>query len=261
MAPGTRMVTEGALARLRLLQLVSPALPIGGYTYSQGIEWAVEAGWVRGADDLEQWLQEQLSNAMRDVDLPVLLRMIDAIRRDDPATVADWIERLLAWRETAELRAEESQRGRALADLLVALGVLSRPASARQRPRGRVGLPAAEAVPVDGGEALGEAWYPLLARSQSAGFAAAAVSWGVGTEDACLGFAWAWCETLVSAGVRLVPLGQSDGQRILLSLAARIPAIVAAARGLDDDDLGAASPAAAIAGSAHETQYTRLFRS
>jgi urease accessory protein len=253
------MGIDGDLARLRLLQLVSPSLPIGGYTYSQGMEWAVEAGWIRDADDLAHWLDEQLQQSMLYVEVPVLLRMMDAVRRADLLALGRWVDRLLAWRETAELRAEESQRGRALADLLMALGVLSRPDGAK---RGRV----AGAGPMEAGNAAqahasGPDWYPLLARSQIAAFAVAAVSWRIAPEDACGGLAWSWCENLVSAGVKLVPLGQTDGQQVLLRLAERIPAVVGTARGLDDDTLGVSSPALAIASSAHEVQYTRLFRS
>jgi len=254
----TAMPTDGDLARLRLLQLVSPALPIGGYTYSQGIEWAVEAGWVRNARDLEGWLDEQLQQSVLYVELPLLLRMMDAVGRRDPGALGRWIDCSLAWRETAELRAEEAQRGRALADLLVALGVVHRPDAAKP---GRDAMADWSVAPPAQPMALTGEWYPFLYRSQIAGVAVAAVSWGIRPKDACLGLAWGWCETLVSAGVKLVPLGQTDGQRVLLRLAERIPLVVSAARGLDDDALGASSQALAIASSAHETQYTRLFRS
>jgi urease accessory protein len=259
MVPAMVMPTDGDLARLRLLQLASPALPIGGYTYSQGVEWAVDAGWIRDAGDLERWLDDQLHQSMLSVDLPLLLRMIAAIRGRDPLVLEHWIDCLLAWRETAELRAEESHRGRALADLLAALGVVQRPGAANQRGAAAASPSiASDATQANG---LGHEWYPLLVRSQSASFAAAAVSWAIDPQDACLGLAWSWCENLVSAGVKLVPLGQTDGQRVLLRLAERIPLVVATAQGLDDDALGASSPALAISSSGHETQYTRLFRS
>lgn len=226
------MCNDAGLPLLRLLQLVSPSLPIGSYTYSQGIEWAVEAGWVRNARDLDDWLGDQLQSTLARLDLPVLLRLCEAVAAVDPGRLRFWSDLLLAYRETQELRAEELRRGRALADLLAALGL-----------------------------AGAEAWHGALARSYAAGFAFAAVGWRIGLEDAARGYAWAWLEGQVLAAVKLVPLGQTDGQRALEHLGARIPAAVAGARALTDDDIGAGSPALAIASARHETQYTRLFRS
>jgi len=217
---------------LRLLQLVSPALPVGGFTYSQGLEWAVEAGWIRTAGDLEAWLADQLETAIYRLDLPLLIRMQAAVKESDTRALARWIDRLLAARETSELRAEEANRGRALADLLAALG-----------------------LPESGD------WRPLLARSQTAGFAFAAVAWGIPPRAAALGYVWAWLEGLVLAGVKLVPLGQTQGQRILTDRIGELPVLVERALDLRDEDIGTASPALAIASSAHECQYTRLFRS
>jgi urease accessory protein len=219
-------------ALLRLLHLASPSLPVGGFTYSQGIEWAVEAGWLRDAAGTEQWLAGELTATLALLDLPVAGRMMDAVAGGDRDALAHWIDVLLAARETAELRAEERQRGRAMADLLRAWD-----------------LPG-------GGD-----WRPLLAQSQTAGFAFAAVRWQIPVADALGGLAFAWAENLTLAAVKLVPLGQSDGQRVLAGLAARIPPAVDLALGLRDDDIGASSPALAIASARHERQYTRLFRS
>jgi urease accessory protein len=150
MAPDTIMITEGDTRLLRLLQLVSPSLPIGGFTYSQGIEWAVESGWIRDLGNLEAWLADLLHGPLAQVDLPLLLRLQAAAEARDRESLAAWIDWLLASRETAELRAEESNRGRALADLLVAWGL----------------------------EGAGN-WRPDLARSQAAGFAFAAAAWAI----------------------------------------------------------------------------------
>jgi len=217
---------------LRLMHLASPALPIGGFTYSQGIEWAVEAGWIRTAEDLEAWLRDQLRGAIAQLDLPLLARMWTAAHSRDAAAMGLWANRLLAARETSELRAEETQRGRALADLLLAWG-----------------LPDAKV------------WRPVLARAQAAGFAFAACAWEISAREALIGYAWAWLENLVLAAVKLVPLGQTRGQRLLACLIPEVPALVEAALTLQDGEIGAASPALAIASSAHETQYSRLFRS
>ncbi|TVQ86731.1 MAG: urease accessory protein UreF [Chromatiaceae bacterium] len=227
------------LPLLRLLQLVSPSLPVGGFTYSQGIEWAREAGWLCDAGQLAAWLDEQLHRGLARVDLPLLLRLQAAAAAADEHALATWIACLLAQRETAELRAEEAQRGRALADLLASLGIV------------------AAVAPAD----AAERWQQLLGRSQLAGFAAAAQHWQIAPATALAGYAWAWLENLTLAAVKILPLGQTQGQRLLLDLAAGIPAAVAQAQRLAASEIGACSPALAIASSCHEEQYTRLFRS
>lgn len=224
--------TDSSLPLLRLMHLVSPSLPVGAFAYSQGIEWAVEAGWIGTAEELYAWLRDQLGNSMVNLDLPLLARMYAAARARDPDAMNCWIDWLLAARETSELRAEEANRGRALADLLIAWG-----------------LPGTRD------------WKPVLARSQAAGFAFGAAAWEIPAPSTALGYAWSWLENLVLAGVKIIPLGQTQGQQLLQRLAAEIPVVVEEALSLADEEIGASSPALAIAGSAHETQYTRLFRS
>lgn len=236
MDPGTMATTDAQPplqpALLRLMHLVSPSLPVGAFTYSQGLEWAVEAGWVGHAADTEHWLTGELNATLARLDLPVAARMMAAVAADDRADLGEWIGRLLAARETAELRVEERQRGRAMADLLCAWGL---PGSTD--------------------------WRDLLAQSQTAGFAFAALRWQIPVAEALGGLAFSWAENLVLAAVKLVPLGQSDGQRMLARIAAQIPAAVDLSLALGDDDIGASSPALAIASACHERQYTRLFRS
>jgi urease accessory protein len=224
--------TDLSLPLLRLMHLVSPSLPVGGFTYSQGIEWAVEAGWIRTAADLEAWLGDQLRSTMCRLDLPLLARMHGAAIKGDMDAMTRWTDWLLAARETSELRSEESNRGRAMADLLVAWGLSG-----------------------------AQEWRPLLARSQAAGFAFASAAWGIPARDAALGYAWGWLENLTLAAVKIVPLGQTQGQQLLQRVVERVPAAVGTALHLEDGEIGASSPALAIASSAHETQYTRLFRS
>jgi urease accessory protein len=229
------MATEGLdadLARLRLLQLVSPTLPIGGFTYSQGLEWAVEVKWVDDPAALVDWLGGLVDDGLASLDLPILARLYRACEASDRVLVARWGCELLASRETSELRAEERQRARALCTLLSDLGV---------------------------GEAAD--WREELAHCQASGFALAAVYWRIPLHDCLLGYAWAWLENQVAAAIKLVPLGQTDGQRVLRELAEGLPTAVAGALALDDDDIGCGAPALAIASSRHETQYTRLFRS
>jgi len=228
----TSMTTDDRLPLVRLMQLVSPSLPVGGFTYSQGIERAVEDGWISGATDLQAWLGDQLHHVIAVFDLPILARLYKAVADDRPETLEIWIDELLAGRESAELRLEESNRGRALADLLGGL----------------------EVPEVDH-------WRKELARCQLAGFAFAAVRWRIPLTDAALGYAWSWLENLVLAAVKIIPLGQTDGQRILQLLSRKLPAAVEHGLACTDAGIGASSPALAIASSRHETQYTRLFRS
>ena len=217
---------------LRLLQLCSGTLPIGGFTYSQGIEWAVECGWITDQASLTGWLTDLITTSLAQVEIPVLTRLYRACEQGDDTALAYWSDWLLANRESRELRDEERNRGRALASLLVDLNI----------PR------AAE-------------WRDTLAGCQSAGFALACHAWQIPLTQAAQGFAWTWLENLALSGVKLIPLGQTAGQRILRDLGDAASHAVQRGRTLPDDDMGASAPALAIASSRHETQYTRLFRS
>ena len=226
------MPTEEHLATLRLLHLVSPSLPTGAFSYSQGIEWAVEAGWIGSDDELEAWLGDQLPDVLARLDLPVLRRLYQAATTDDRRSFSYWSTTLTAWRETAELRLEETLRGRALTELLIAL---------------------------DCPPAL--AWREQAVRTHVGAFALAAVHWRIPLRAAALGYSWSWLENLVLAAVKLIPLGQTAGQRVLHRLTEALPMTVDTGMSLSDEAIGAGLPAFALASSAHETQYTRLFRS
>ncbi|MEX0386888.1 urease accessory protein UreF [Spiribacter onubensis] len=220
------------MAELRLWQLISPALPVGAYAYSAGLETAIESGWVNDADSLQHWVAGQLEAGLAGLDLPILRRLHRAWARDDHGAVAIWTARLLASRESAELRSEDVHIGRALARLLDSLGVEA-------------------AAVLDRGNAV----------SLATAFALAAHAWDIPVDAACRGYAWAWCENQVAAAVKLIPLGQSDGQWALANISEAIPAAVNAAAALPDEEIGATTPGLAMASSWHETQYTRLFRS
>ena len=220
------------LTLLRVLQLASPTLPVGAYAYSQGLEWAVFAGWVDDETSLARWLGDQLRYSLSVVDLPIFARLYEAARRGDDTEQLSWSRHLVALRETRELVADDCDRGRALARLLRDLGVA--------------------------------AAGPWVVR-QDAPFAAltalAAVAWGIPSETAAYAYAWGWLENQVLVGVKLIPLGQVAGQRLLLELARDIPAACHRALALTDDEIGGMLPIVALASSLHETQYTRLFRS
>lgn len=220
------------LALLRLLQLSSPALPVGAFAYSQGLEHAVELGYVRDHDSTYAWLSALLEDNLGNLDLPVLSRLYLACRDNDVSACSYWSRFLLASRETAELRHEENQRGRALATLVNSLENIET-----------------------------RDWLTVLQKTQLAGMAFVAVRWGIAQKPLLLGSAWSWLENQVAAAVKLVPLGQTAGQRLQLQLAEMLPDVVEKAILLDDADLGASAPVLAIVSSLHETQYSRLFRS
>ena len=223
---------DNSLSELRLFQLISPSLPVGGFTYSQGLEWAIEAQWVTDKPSLENWLQSILEASVATLELPVLIRLLEAFNHADDASVVHWTQWLVACRETMELRKEERQRGTALARLLPSL---------------EVQIPAHLATTV--------------ASCQLTGIALAASQWGIDCQQLCRGYCWSWLENNVVAGVKLIPLGQTHGQQIMLNMAKTIPAAVTQAMTTEDNDIRSSTPAMAIASSRHETQYTRLFRS
>jgi urease accessory protein len=218
-------------ALLRLCHLVSPALPVGAYAYSQGLEFAVQAGWVSDEASALAWLRGLSHHAIGTLDLPILARLHGAWTAADPWAVHYWNAQLLASRETAELRAEDMHLGRSLARVLVELQVAD----------------ATEWLEAD-------ASFAVL-------FALAAARWHIGPQDALRGYLWAWSENQVLAAVKLVPLGQSAGQRMLHRLIDSMPQIAERALCLSDEDICISAVSQALASSLHESQYTRLFRS
>lgn len=219
------------LALLGLLQLVSPALPIGAFAWSQGLESAFELGWVTDEESLGDWLEGVLEDGLGHCDLPALLRLREAWRRADGEALEHWNGWLAANRETAELAAEEARLGAALARLLGSLSLL--PASP--------GLPPA-------------AGYATL-------FAWAAEARGVTPRRMLLGFAWAWLENQLAVACKALPLGHTAAQRLVERLRPALVAVVERAETLEDEALGPALPGLALASALHETQYSRLFRS
>jgi urease accessory protein len=217
---------------VRLLQLASPALPVGAYSYSQGLEAAIEAGDVRDEASATLWIEGALALALREFEAPIFLRLADAWASGDVAGAARWNEEYLASREAAELRAETLQMGYSMRRLVRELD-----------------LPGNEAL-----EAIGELSWP-------AAFAFAAAAWRIEAREALAAFTFSWIENQVLAAVKAIPLGQTAGQRMMLALGDRIPALVEHAASLDDDSLSNLAPGLAIACARHETQYTRIFRS
>jgi urease accessory protein len=217
---------------LRLLQLASPALPVGAFNFSQGLEYAVEQGWVGNGAQAAEWILGVARHGVATLDVPLLLRMHAAWEAQDTARARQLSRELIAARETQELRAEERHMGQSLAKILV-----------------HFGIPAAQE------------WQRNPDTSYAALFALAAQDARATARDTAIAYLWTWAENQVLGAVKLIPLGQTDGQRALESIRLRIPELVAAAELLEDEDIGSATPLALMSSAWHETQYTRLFRS
>jgi len=221
-----------ASSLLQLIWLASPALPIGGFSYSEGLEAVIESAHI-APDSIADWLQDQLHVSLARGDLAALCKAITAIRRDDAARVQELNSWILQTRETHELRLQTEQMGRSLVEWL------------------KVQAPELDATHWLGDQVPS---YPIA-------FALAAARTQASTRDIALTFSFGWAENMVQAAIKAVPLGQTAGQRILQQLAAQIPAAVETALKLPDSERQAFSPMLAILSAQHETQYSRLFRS
>jgi urease accessory protein len=220
----------GAAALLRLLQLASPALPVGAFAFSQGLESAVALGFIDDEKSSHAWLSGTLSEGLGRLDLPILARLHRALGSGDEVALLRWSRYLVASRESRERRLEDEQLGRALARLLADQGVT--------------------APDLFGGDE-----NPPFASY----FALGSVAFGIPLAETLLGFAFSWAENQVGALSRLVPLGQLAAQRVLAAIGTIIPETVSVALELPDAELGACLPRLALASALHETQYTRLF--
>jgi urease accessory protein len=215
---------------LRLLQLSSVSLPVGGFSFSQGLEYAIEAGWVTNAEQTSEWLSVQLHESIARIDLPILAGAMEALQKDDLSAWQHWNDIALANRETKELRLTDAAMGEALKRLLNTLSIVV-PASSQK-----------------------DVSFVAL-------FAVAAAHWDMAFDLAAYGFVWSWLENQVAAATKLVPLGQTQAQLLLGEIQQHIPAAIEFSATLDETTLGGSLQALAIASSLHETQYTRLFRS
>jgi urease accessory protein len=225
-----------AASLLQLMWLASPALPIGGFSYSEGLEAGVE--WAGLADEAtaSDWIVDQLHLSLARGDLPVVAQAIAAWRAGGAVGRAR-IAALNAWalqtRESAEFVLQTEQMGRSFVEWLK--------------------LHHDDVADAFDGLAS-TITYPVA-------FAFAAARTQADVRDCCLAFAFGWAENMVGAAVKSVPLGQSSGQRMLGRLAAEIPAAVDRAMACGDDERQAFAPMLAIHSARHETQYSRLFRS
>lgn len=224
-----------APALLHLLQLASPSLPIGAYSYSQGLEAALEQGLVKDAATARAWIVDTLHDVVARFEAPILWRLLQAFAARDADAVGAWTETFVAARDTAEFRAETIQMGYSLARLVQELEVGDAALRALLEVQPEVPLPTA--------------------------LACAAVGLDVPAEAALLGALFAWAENQVLVCVKSVPLGQVAGQRLLLSLQPELERAAHTAQGLDDDQLSNWSPGLSLLSMQHEVQYSRLYRS
>jgi len=233
--PSERLaVTVPAASLLQLMWLASPALPVGGFSYSEGLEAAVDSGLAATESSASDWLLDQLHLSLARADLPVLAEAMGAWRSGDAAYVRELNDWFLQTRESHELRAQTEQMGRSLLEWLRQHNTASTQdieACAQMQPT-----------------------YPIA-------FALAASATQAGVRDTLLAFAFSWGENMMSAAIKSVPLGQSAGQRILSRLADAIPPLVEQAITTQHSARQAFTPMLAILSAQHETQYSRLFRS
>ena len=223
-----------AASLLQLIWLASPALPVGGFSYSEGLEVAVERAGVATESIASDWLADQLHLSMARGDLAVIAQAIPAWRANDLPRIRQLNDWVLQTRETSEMRLQAEQMGRSLLDWL----------------RNHDG---ANASHIDACAEM-QPTYPVA-------FALAVSQTAAGVRDCLLAYAFGWAENMMQAALKSVPLGQSAGQRILARLSREIPVAVESALQLADSERQAFSPMLAILSAQHETQYSRLFHS
>lgn len=224
---------NAAPALLRLLQLTSPALPVGAYSYSEGLETLVQAGTIATANALADWLTQELRYGAIRLEAAIVTRLYQAAQTQDFEQLNTWNQWISALRETTELRDQSWQMGRSLTRLLSDLEPDLAPLIAACHPPCHF----------------------------ATAFALAAWFWQIDLHTTLLGYCHSWASNLVNAGIRLIPLGQTQGQKLLLSLYPQLEQTASEVLTLNDDELWNCSWGLTIASMNHETLYSRLFRS
>jgi urease accessory protein len=222
-------------ALLHLLQLASPSLPIGAYSYSQGLEAAIENAAVKDEASARCWIIDHLHQVVAQFEAPILWRLLHAFSAKDKDAVNNWTEVFVAARDSAEFRAETIQMGYSLAKLVADLKIADASLLTILQSQAEIPLPTA--------------------------LACAAVALHVPHEAVMLGSLFSWAENQVLVCVKSVPLGQVSGQRLLLSLRPELELAAHKAQQLADDELSNWAPGLSLLSMQHEVQYSRLYRS
>ena len=220
---------------LKLLQLYNSALPVGGYNYSEGLETAIDQGIITTEYGLSQWLQNELSHGAIRLEAALMLRGYRCWQNQELETLTAWNQWGSAVKETSELREQSWQMGNTLIRLLLALD--------------------SDSELKTGMQMIEKPYNSAIA------FGVAAAHWQIEEKAAILGYLHSWATNLINAGVKLIPLGQTNGQQLLLQLHPEIETATREIITLPDDDLYSCSWGLALASMQHETQYSRLFRS
>jgi urease accessory protein len=218
-----------------LLRLASPQLPIGGYSYSQGLEMAVENGLVKDPQSAARWIGDQLLLNLARFEAPLLLAHCTAAADEDWAALGRLSEEHRASRETRELHLESRQMGYSLQQLLNGLPELDQPAR----------------------DFLRHIDEPHLAL----GWALAARAWQIDPQDALAAWLWSWLENQLAVLMKTLPLGQQAAQRLTSELTPLLQQAQRHATGMDPEHIGSAAFGLSLSSMAHERQYSRLFRS
>lgn len=226
---------------LHLLQLASPTLPVGAYSYSEGLETLVDRGIICDRNTLSQWMEQSLHHGAIRLETAMMIRAYQSVSQSDLTALSDWNAWATAAKETSELRSQSWQMGNSLIKLLLDLHH-SNPSY------NNISLPSlASAIGVPCNYAIA--------------FGIAAAYWQIDLTAAALGYLHSWASNLIGAGVKLIPLGQTVGQQLLLKVYPQLSLVTQEVLALEDRDLSSCSWGLALSSMAHETQYTRLFRS
>ena len=237
-----------SLRLLRLLQLVSPSLPVGAYSYSEGLETLTQNGEVCDRETLQHWLGQELEVGAVRMEGAIVVRAYRALQDNDAMIgLRYWSQWYGAARETEELRNQSLQMGRSMMKVLQGLE--------GSGDFDRLLWDPLLWDPLHWQQLMEERWHFPIA------FAIVAVAWEIVLPDALLGYFQSWSSNLIAAGIKLIPLGQTDGQRIGYAMQKSIAESVLNVLTLDDDDLGSCSWGVALASMQHEMLYSRLFRS
>lgn len=275
------------------MRLASPALPIGGFSYSQGLETAIDRGWVGGEPDALRWLEELLALNVGRFDAPLLAALAQAMQDGDWSTAVELHELHLASRESGEQHAESLQMGYSLMRLLHGLQESAPPDAGNSGGRRRGGRNEGERpnqalaspdMPDDAAcnrsmtddaacdrsmtaaaslreASAAVAGAPSFAASLPWAWALAGLVFGLSPAQTLTAWLWSWLENQVMVTLKAVPLGQQAGQRLMSRLLPRLSGIVAQAQHLPREQWSNHAPGFALAACWHETQYSRMFRS